>query len=421
MHTQIDHKADYPIGFWNYPNIDSTPVSQVARWKHAGITCNQTPFFSYDTNDPTHMTAMLDEMDAQGIRAFLCISDLDFHRFVGHPEDFRPAFERAYADFGRHPATLGFFVGDEPLRREEFEACVHAYRVMRETAPELTPLLNFNPYWMGMENDLLGGQNFDEWMDRFIAESGCPLICYDCYWQMNPEDEGTNLYFLNLHNYVGAAERNRIKVWNTLLSCGHFRYRVPSEDDLRWQLSTTVASGCNGILWFLWYGTDCRNNYRGAPVDELGEESDTYRALRRVQLLFHRRYGTLMNSLRHTGTWHFCKAYGNYPLYKTYDLPHVRKMVSDHGLPGIVSRFVAEDGTEYLVLVNNNPRESGLFSFYLDPGIRKVHRIWDGGQPIDFMNDHHDACYEDHGAFIRIGLWLAPGQMEVSRLVYETG
>lgn len=412
----------YPIGFWNYLSVQVTPVSQVESWKRAGITCNQTPFFSYGSHDPADMVAMLDEMHRAGMRAFVCVSDLDFHRFLQDPEAFRPVFARAYADFGRHPATYGFFIGDEPLNGQEFSACVRAYQIMREIAPELTPLLNFNPYWEGMENDLLGGEAFDAWIDRFVRESGCPLICYDCYSQMNPGDEGINMYFRNLNRYVGAAERNGVMVWNTLLSCGHFRYRVPDEDDIRWQLSTTVASGCDGILWFLWYGQNLTNNYRGAPIDELGEESATYAAIRRVQLLFHRRYGTLMNRLRHEKTYHFCKAYGGYPLYSTYDLPHLRKAVSDHGLPGIVSSFTDEEGNRYLVLVNNSPRESGLFWLIFDGGVRQVHRYWDrNGEmcDMDFIASHHDAHYGDDGNTARIGLWLAPGQMEVLRVSYD--
>ena len=418
MTPNIDMKNAYPIGFWNYPNINTTPLSEAARWKNAGITCNQTPFFSYGHNDPAQMTAMLDEMAAQGIKAFVCVSDLDFRRFTKDPEAFRPVFERAYNDFGHHPATYGFFIGDEPIAKDEFAACVRAYQIMREIAPELTPLLNFNPYWMGMENDLLGGESFDTWIDRFIQTSGCPLICYDCYWQMNPEDDGTNMYFLNLHNYVGAAKRNGIIVVNTLLSVGHFRYRVPSEDDLRWQVSTTVASGCDGILWFLWYGQGLRNNYRGAPVDELGEESATYAALRRVQLLFHMRYGSLMHRLKFENSWHFCKSYGDYPLYKTYDIPHLRRMDSAHGLPGIVSSFRDDNGDQYLVVVNNSPRESGLFTFVADKDVKKIHRIWDNGSDIDFIHDHHDAQYGVNGDTVHVGLWLAPGQMEVLRFEY---
>ena len=35
--------SQYPIGFWNYPSVTTTPVSDVARWANCGITCNQTP------------------------------------------------------------------------------------------------------------------------------------------------------------------------------------------------------------------------------------------------------------------------------------------------------------------------------------------------------------------------------------------
>lgn len=411
--------AKYPIGFWNYPSVTTTPVSEVARWQNCGITCNQTPTFSYKHHDPALLTAFLDEMHKHDMKAFLFINDLDFRNFVGRHEDFRAVFERAYADFGHHPATLGFFIGDEPLHKPEFDACVAAYNIMREVAPELTPLLNFNPYWMGIETDFLGGKPFGEWLDNFIDASGCPLICYDCYWQMNPEEDGTNMYFLNLNQYTSAAKRKNIKVWNTLLSVGHFRYRVPSEDDLRWQLSTTVASGCNGILWFLYYGQNNRNNYRGAPVDELGEESATYAAMRRVQLIFHRRYGDLMTALRHVKTWHFCKAYGNYPLYTTYEISHLRKTESVHGLPGIVSTFRDAEGHEYLVLVNNSPKESGLFQLILDPGVTRFDRYWDGGAPINFITSHHDAIYAAHDSHTVAGFWLAPGQMEVFRIEFD--
>ncbi len=406
----------YPIGFWNYPDVTTTPLSEVARWQNCGITCNQTPTFSYEKHDPALMTAFLDEMHRHGMKAFVFISDLMFSNFRANPEGFRAVFERAYANFGHHPATLGFFIGDEPLHEDEFKACITAYNIMREIAPELTPLLNFNPYWLGIETDFLGGKPFSEWLDNFIDASGCPLICYDCYWQMNPDDEGTNMYFLNLNHYTSAGHRKGVKVWNTLLSCGHFRYRVPSEDDLRWQLSTTVASGCDGILWFLYYGQKVMNNYRGAPVDELGEESDTYRAMRRVQLIFHRRYGELMTSLHHEKTWHFCKAYGNYPLYATYEIPHLRKCESVHGLPGIVSTFRDADGAQYLVLVNNSPRESGLFQLIFDPGMTSCQRYWDGNAPVDFIAGHHDAVFAAPDTHTVVGLWLAPGQMEVLRV-----
>ena len=200
---------------------------------------------------------------------------------------------------------------------------------------------------------------------------------------------------------------------------GHFRYRVPTEDDLRWQLSTTVASGCDGILWFYYYGQNNGNNYRGAPIDELGEESETYTRMRRVQQIFHRRYGEMVTRLNHGKTWHFQKAYGDYPLYMNYDIPHLRKMESAHGIPGIVSTFYDENGEQYLCLCNNSPFESGLFSFIFDPCVTSCTRYWDNGHEIDFKVSHHDAVYQEHSSFTKIGVYLAPGQMEIFKVGFE--
>ena len=44
--------AKYPIGFWNYPSVTTTPVSEVARWDNCGITCNQTPRSATPTMTP---------------------------------------------------------------------------------------------------------------------------------------------------------------------------------------------------------------------------------------------------------------------------------------------------------------------------------------------------------------------------------
>ena len=74
------------------------------------------------------------------------------------------------------------------------------------------------------------------------------------------------------------------------------------------------------------------------------------------------------------------------------------------------------------MLVNNSPRESGLFWLIFDGGVRQVHRYWDrNGEmcDMDFISSHHDANYGDDGNTARIGLWLAPGQMEVLRVSYD--
>lgn len=409
--------SEFPIGFWNYPSLGNEKLSEAARWKHCGMTASQSPRFSYDRDKKEDFTAMLDACEAQGVKLYLCVGGLEYPDYGRDPAAYRARFERAYADFGRHPATLGFFIGDEPYGREQLDACIGAYKLQLELAPELTPFLNFNPYYEGYERDVLGGQKFADWGKDFAAASGCRLICYDCYAQLNPEIEGTDMYFLNLRKYSEMAEAAHIELWVTLLSCGHFRYRVPTEDDLRWQVSTAAACGARGIIWFLYYNNLANNNYRGSPVDEFGEETATYTALSRVLRVFQSMYGNLLMSLRRRETYCFGRCFGGYEAFPASGRGHIRAVRSWHGLPGVVSFFADRDGAEYAVLVNNSPFEPDGFVFDLDRKTTRIERIeLNGSRVTDFAKYHHDAIYSEHDDRIEAGCWLAPGQMEVFRI-----
>ncbi|MCQ2446183.1 MAG: hypothetical protein MJ141_04820 [Clostridia bacterium] len=406
----------FPIGFWNYPAVGAYGPEEVSRWTRCGMTWNQSPRFSYETNTKEELLAILDECEKQGIGLTLCISGLDYRDALRDIDAYRALFERAYADFGHHPATVGFFIGDEPIGEAENKACIEAYKIMLSTAPELTPLLNFNPYFPGFEDAILGGQDFTSWARDFTAASGCKLICYDCYTQLNEGEEGVNSYFLNLNKYSEMARGAGIEIWTTLLCSAHYLYRAASEDDIRWQLSTAVASGCRGILWFLFYDSIPNNNYRSSPIDPFGEETETYHYIRRVQKVFHAMYGELMMKLSWKKTWHFEKAYGDYPLFPENEHPFIKRMISEQGLPGILSLFEDEDGKEYAVMVNNSPFKPGRFAFALPKDTKKIWRIQkNGDMTVDFKVSHHDAIYQEKDDEIIAGCFLAPGQMEVFR------
>ena len=406
----------FPIGFWNYPSISVHGAEEVERWTRCGMTVNQSPRFHYDTDEKERMLALLDECEKQGMRLYLCVGELDYRDAQNDLAAYRRTFEQAYADFGHHPATAGFFIGDEPIGIEQLNACIAAYRIHLSLAPELTPFLNFNPYVPGFEERFLGGMEFPLWAKDFTERSGCRLICYDCYTQLNPEEDGTDLYFLNLKKYSEMAREAGVELWTTLLSVGHFRYRVPSEDDLRWQLNTAAASGCRGILWFLFYNPMPGNNYRLSPVDEFGEETEVYRSMARVQKRFHAMHGDLLSSLRHRKTWHFGKCYGTYDHFPQDTHPLIKRMHSVDRLPGILSFFENAEGREYAVLVSNTPFEPGRFEFVLDKKVKHIHRLeMNGSKDTDFAAHHHDAIYHEEYDAIHAGVWLAPGQMEIFR------
>ena len=52
-------------------------------------------------------------------------------------------------------------------------------------------------------------------------------------------------------------------------------------------------------------------------------------------------------------------------------------------------------------------------------GVTSCTRYWDNGREIDFKAYHHDAVYQEHASFTKIGVYLAPGQMEFFKVGYE--
>ena len=403
----------FPIGFWNYPPVDAHTPDEVSRWTRCGMTWNLSPSFSYAKHSREQLTAFLDECHRQGMQMNLRIEGLGFRDLLKDEEGYRKLFDRACDDFGSHPATEGFFIGDEPVGEAENRACVDAYKVMLSRAPALSPFLNFYPYIKDFEERVLGGQSFPEWAKQFTAASGCRRICYDCYAQLNEGEEGTDFYFLNLNKYSEMARIAGIEIWTTLLCSAHYLYRPASEDDIRWQLCTATASGCRGILWFLFYDKLASNNYRLSPIDPFGEETDTYRSLARIQKIFHAMYGELLMRLKWKKTWHFEKAYGDYPLFPEEGYGRIQRMISEQGLPGILSIFEDVEGREYAVMVNNSPFKPGMFEFVV-PKDAKITRVeLNGTKLTDFKSFHHDAIWREEADENIAGCYLAPGQMEV--------
>jgi hypothetical protein len=407
----------FPMGFWNYPQIgDYPPDRAVKDWADLGMTLTQSPGFNPRVHDKKLMYKVLDESQKLGLRLIIRDSRA-LWTGAGDQENYRREFKAALDDFGGHPAAWGFFVGDEPGTEAEYGDCFSAVRIQHEEAPGLRPHLNLLPYWKGAEDSWLCGKTFDAWAVDFTARSKIDFLCYDHYAQMNPEEEGTDRYFLNLRLYGKAAKSANIPFWTTLLSTGHFRYRCPTQDDMRWQISTAAASGCRGILWFTIYDNDYRN-YRNAPISEEGGRTVQYEWLARELTGFKKNYGELLMSLSLKDCFHVYTAYGDYPLFQD-NASHgvVRRVWSEHRTKGIISFFTDKEGGEYALLVNNSKTEADLFIMALDPKFKTAYNIrGNGGEVRDHAVQHHDAYYRAVEHETQIGVWLAPGQMEIFKL-----
>ena len=444
----MDNKNTFPLGFWNYARLDGIGPDPVRDWAEAGMNLCHSPRFVPGEDDPAAMTALLDRCADNGIRLILDDPRCRWTGALSDPDGYRLRFRQMLDEFGLHPAVYGYYVGDEPgaAQMEEARAAV---RLQRETAPDKVPFINFNPFYAhaGSVREHLGCADFDEWADGFVRDSGLQQLSYDHYLQMNPPDpaeSGIGEYYTSLRRFMAAAKRNHIPLWVTNLSVGHFRYRCPKEDDLRWQLNTSVASGAKCVWWFFFYMRVVRINYRLAPIDEHGHRTETYEWLSRVQNTFRKQFGPLFAELIHDETFHTGRAYGGYPLLEEGRHPLLSRVSCDHGLPGVISLFHLPDGTKYAALVNNSQTESGYFHVWYTPKVKEMFRVcfdmqdteklpdgtpvspypytrtaWGGVEVNCARNDVCNGFRIGPDGIVHNAAWLAPGQMEVWRLETE--
>lgn len=404
----------FPIGFWNYTATGNQGPKDVKDWADLGMTMANSPEF-YKGCDKQAMLAILDACEEYGIKVILCDHRARWGGASDDPEAYEKQFTEAYEDFGRHPAVFGFHVGDEPWSDKAFADCIAAHKIQLKAAPELTPHLNFLPYWEGQEESILKAPTFTDWAKRMVSESDLRILCYDCYTQMNPEEAGVHQYYTNLRKFSEAADATGITPWTTLLSVGHFRYRVPNEDDLRWQLNTAVASGMKGIMWFFVYERAPASNYRLPPIDEFGERTETFSRMSRVNRHFLHQFGDFFLNARHVATCHTVKAYGGYPLFEPGRTDRVILDVTcDQGLPAVVG-FFEKDGGKYVAVVNNTTTESGLFKLHVPKGTKVFQRFDWNRNCVDLKTNAWDAHYSETETELIGGDWLAPGQLKLYR------
>ena len=418
--TQSFGLGRYPISFWSYTNLaehgQHMDEAAVAEWADAGFTVPQSPEFDpADAAQRAHILRLLDWAQQRRVKLIVCdrrgYSKGDAK---GVAADYADGIRAAVRDFGSHPALFGFHVGDEP-DKEAKAAFFESYRIQKEIAPKLHPFANLLPYWPGAEKHV-GAASWAEYLDDYVNKSNADLISYDCYSQMNPGAEGLQMYYRNLRLYREAAVRNGVPFWNTILSVGHFRYRVPSLDDIRWQFNTTLASGAHGILWFFYYMRQPHENYRGAPVDEHWRHNPTWDYLRLVQTSFHRRYVDLFTRIASTKVSFYPEAFGGGQVFAPDGI--VSRVMPDRaGHPLLLGEFVDLAGQRYVMLVNNSLTESVNVGLTFPGSDVKVYSWNWSGQEVEgkaYSADSSEPKRDENGLTIRH--WLAPGQEAVYRV-----
>lgn len=345
----------FTMGFWNYVRTgDLVPAAAAQEWKALGFNMAMSTEYDCGVNRKEEMLAELDAAEAQGIREILCDRRT---RWQTLREQGEAAFRRGVAavrdDFCSHAAVFGLHIGDEP-NKDDFAVAVDAARIVKEMIPGKAAFINFYPadngYWF---TDLMGtdASGYDRKLKSAVTQAGLPVLCYDCYTQCFAYDKesGLHRYFANLNLFRRVAEQTGVPLWTSLLSVGHWKYRVPTEDDFRWQISTAAAHGCKGILWFFVYERLLESSYRNSPIDQFGERTPTFGALSRQNRIFMKHYADKFAAADLIRVEHYGACYGDTPAFCSDAL--AESVSADTCVPLVVSRFRTPTG-KALVVVN---------------------------------------------------------------------
>ena len=422
----------FPIVLMTYASLgkdgDRFTEREVQTWADAGYNLIIGP--GVDITVPAQKKQMLQILDwahARGLRLFP-----EDRRIPGWPlpgvepgqipADYADRVRSAAADFGAHPGTIGFFLQDEAVAGRPSDAAFFAcYRLMKETAPKLTPWANLAPNTPG------------DYLTDYAREAQPDFFCFDRYDQMASGNDSANPWLANLLLFRQAALRHGIPYWAMLLCTSHYDYEVNGYDDLRWQFNTALACGAHGIAWYQYYMREPYMNYHQPPVDWFGEKTPIYFAQQRLHQEFHRRYGDLFTRLVSTRVTFYPEAPGDPGLVEagrgvqadTWSanglLAGMRTEANGKAEPSrvplVIGEFADARGQRYVMVVNHS-RTDNVRVWLTFPGndVRLFSWDWNGNEQEGnaIAAGHERQTRDERG--LTVLHWLRPGQETVYRV-----
>jgi hypothetical protein len=307
-------------------------------------------------------------------------------------QEIRKNLAEVVREVGNNTAVLGFYMTDEP-HSSLMPAMGRVTRILKELAPDTWPYVNLFPYRVSRDRM---GTDYETYAKMLVDTIGQPFLSYDNYSLV--DGEMLDYFYNNLEIVRKISQDVKTPFWNCVLANAHFNYMEPSDATFNLQAYATLAYGGRGIQYFTYYSPH-NGNYRLGAVDQFGNKTATWDALRRINLQIHALAPTLLK-LRSTGVYHYPDVpdYGE-PLSQSKLIRSV-SMTQRYVKPPVQGRFLIgefedDQGRPYFMIVNKDLNNSFQFAIDLKQDGRKLIRICDySGQEEEFGREMD---------------WLAPG------------
>jgi hypothetical protein len=375
--TGADDPAFFPLMAWGAAPSDPRALQQM---RECGLTI--AGFAA---------PAALDAIHAAGLKAIVNDARVSGYDWTNVDEiTARPKIAALIAETGKHPAVFGYYLRDEPPA-SFFSGLAKVSALIRELAPDKWPYINLFPNYATAGQ--LAAPDYAAYLDQFIAACKPTTLSYDHYALLD-NDSLREGFWLNLEQLAAASKKHGIPFWNIVLTVAHFNYRELAPADLRFQAYSTLLYGGRGISYFT-YVAPSVGNYRMAPIDQFGNPTETWNALRNTNLQVLKLAPTFLQ-LRWDDTYHF----GAVPAGS--HAPTEQALVRNIAGQMAVGDFTHADGTRYVLVLNKDLKKSMPCSVQFRTPPKKVELVSAySGQLVPFEGEQ---------------VWLAPGQGALLKL-----
>ena len=242
----------FPISYWSGPPKQFNTRERYQEIADAGFTYAMQGPEGGGTPEDNKLT--LDHCQAVGIKAFLWDSRMP--NAIGGDASVKKNIDAIVADYAKHPAFAGYFIGDEPSAAA-FPGLGEVFAYLVEKDPEHPTYVNLYPNYCPQHG--LGTATYDEYIQQWLKIVRPAILSYDHYHFRNKFDQPG--FFANLHTVRRESLKSGVPFWQIALLINHFDYRSPNEAEKRFEAMQTLVFGGKGFMYFTYW----------QPVKDWGE------------------------------------------------------------------------------------------------------------------------------------------------------
>ncbi|BBI31213.1 hypothetical protein [Cohnella abietis] len=202
----------------------------------------------------------------------------------------------------------------------------------------------------------------DEWVDA-IGPTSLKNISNDFY-PFSTKGVLTDGYFLNLELLRDKGLKTNISTRGYLQSVGIDNYMTrPVENQMRWNVFTSLAYGLKGLSWFTWWTPTNLPEFTDAIINRTGTKTDLYTPVQTLNAQIKNLGPTLMG-LTSQEIFHSASSLKTGTRSVPTDFFWKPNSISDDV---IISYFKDSSNRKYIMAVNKSYTNSNTFTFIINP------------------------------------------------------